>query len=92
MTGFSGADIFEWRKLNNLTQKQAAAILKVAVVTVQFWEIGKRTPPAHLGLLIERLGPEDYPKNPGSRGKRPAARNTSRSKADNGSLSPTRKK
>jgi DNA-binding XRE family transcriptional regulator len=81
MKSISGNDIYQWRSAYNLTQQQAAGILGVALVTVQSWEIGRRNPPVHIGLLIERLRPEDYPKNPGSAGKRPAARRSRRAKS-----------
>lgn len=78
MKKITGAAIFVWRRDNNLTQEQAAEILGVAAVTVQSWELGRRNPPVHIGMLIDRLRPDDYPENPGSTGKRPAARTSRR--------------
>jgi DNA-binding XRE family transcriptional regulator len=77
----SGSDIFEWRSEHDLTQQQAADILGVSLATVTSWEVNRRNPPAHIWMLIERLRPEDYPENPGSAGKRPAARRSRRPKA-----------
>ncbi len=78
MKPITGAAIFDWRRDHNLTQQQAAEILGVAAVTVQSWELGRRNPPLQVGLLIERLRPDDYPTSPGSAGKRPAARTSRR--------------
>jgi transcriptional regulator with XRE-family HTH domain len=76
MKPFTGSDVHRWRVEKNLTQKQAAEILGVAAITVQFWELGLRNPPANVGMLIERLRPTDYPDEPGSAGKRPVGVNT----------------
>jgi transcriptional regulator with XRE-family HTH domain len=77
----SGSDIFKWRSAHNLTQQQAADVLGVSIATVQSWETDRRNPPVHIGMLIERLRPEDYPKDTGSAGKRPAARRSRSAKA-----------
>ena len=81
MKSLSGSDIFKWRSARDLTQQQAADILGVSIATVQSWEINRRNPPVHIGMLIDRLRPEDYPEKRGSAGKRPAARRSRRTKS-----------
>jgi len=71
MKPITAADIQHWRVRHNLTQAQAALLLGVSLSGFRKWEQDARTPPVHIGLLIERLKPSDYPADAGSGGKRP---------------------
>ncbi len=71
MPRFDGQDIFAWRTKNNLTQKQAAEVLKVPLGTFKNWEQGTRQPPVLIQTIIDRLTPADYPVDRGTEGTRP---------------------
>jgi transcriptional regulator with XRE-family HTH domain len=71
MTESDRGPIYAWRIKNGLTQSQAAGMLNVPLSTLKNWEQNRRQPPALVSLLIERLKPEDYPKQRGSEGRRP---------------------
>lgn len=76
MKKFAVSDFRAWRIAHNLTQDQAAKLIGLTVHTIRAWEQGARELPMHIGLLIERLRPEDYPKQAGTSGNRPIGINT----------------
>lgn len=71
MKNFDGSDFRNWRISHNLTQEQAADLVGVTVHAIRSWEQGVRSPSRNISLLVERLKPDDYPKNTGSIGNRP---------------------
>lgn len=71
MKTFDKDALYEWRLRHDLTQEQAAQVLRVSPAALRKWEQGSRAIPAMVELLIERLLPRDFPKQRGSQGKRP---------------------
>ena len=88
----TGDDFRQWRAQFKMTQRQAADLLGVNVGTVRTWEQGVREPPAHMAMLIERLGPADLPSEVGSDGNRPPGIATKHKSGKNGSPRPPRRK